>query len=213
MKKLVLIIVVLTVGGIAVWLGTRYTPRPTPVIQNSEAGQSTNTTAVDAGTPVSEESSKTPSVFRRRTHSKTGEADPMEVWDKQIDAILESKGTDAEIADKLLALYPQLPTNSQADLFLEITPRVSNQDYSKLSTIVTNATTPEDVIDELLNDLIDRPDKLRMPVLLDLARTKDNPKSEDAHDLLEVILGEDYGEDWNTWSKKISEWISTHPEE
>jgi hypothetical protein len=213
MKKLVLIIVVLVVGGIAVLLGTRYKPAPAPAVQNSEAAQPATVAGVDATAPASEETSKTPSVFRRRTHSKAGEGDPMEVWDKQIDTILESKAPDAQIADKLLALYPQLPTNGQADLFVEIAPRVSDKDYSKLSTIVTNATTPEDVIDELLNDLIDRPDKVRMPVLLDLARTKDNPKAEDAHDLLEVILGDDYGEDWNVWSKKISEWISTHPEE
>ena len=136
----------------------------------------------------------------------------MDVWDKQIDAILASNDTDAEIADKLLALYPQVPTNGQADLILEITPRVANTNYSKLSPLLTSTNSSEEVIETLLTDLIDRPDSLRLPLMLEMARSKGNPKSEDAHDLLEVILGDDYGEDWYQWSKKIAEWIASHPE-
>src|SRR4051812_16155027 len=132
MKKLVLIIVVLVAGGIAVWLGTHSKTAPASIVQNAEAAQPATASSVEASTPSLGETSKTPSVFRRRTHSKAGEGDPMEVWDKQIDTILESKAPDAQVVDKLIALYPQLPTNAQADLFLEITPRVPDKDYSKL---------------------------------------------------------------------------------
>lgn len=211
MKKLVLLILALVVCAAAVWLGTRY--KPTSAVQNGEVAQSTDTKSVDAADPSPEENGKTPRAFRHHMHSKDGETDPMDVWDKQVDAILTSPGTDAEIADKLLALYPQLPTNGQADLFVEIVPRIANTNYSKLANVMTNVTTPADVLDTLFTDAIDRPDSVRMPVLLDVARNQDNPKSEAAHDLLEVLLGDDYGDDWNLWSKKIAEWTASHPEE
>jgi hypothetical protein len=133
-------------------------------------------------------------------------------WDAKIDEILASDATESEIGGKLLELYPSVPPEGQADLALEIAARTSNQDYGKLSNLMTNSITPEDVVEVLLTDLLDRPDTIRLPLLLDMARSKTNSKSEDAHDLLEALLGEDYGTDWNQWSKKISEWLASHPE-
>lgn len=207
MKKLVLIIAALAVLGAAAWLGLRSKPAPTEQVAAA-------TTAVATEAPAPESTGRTPRIFRHRDQSKSDgtSADPMEIWDKRVDAILESKGTDTEIADKLLELYPQVPTNGQADLILEIAPRVANTNYNRLSNLLTNSSSPEEVIETLLTDLIDRPDNVRLPLMLEMARSKENPKSEDAHDLLEVILGDDYGEDWELWSKKISEWIASHPE-
>ena len=207
MKKLVLIIVVFASLGAVVWFGLRSKPAP----DGKAAGVATEVTN-DSSAP--ETTSQTPRAFRHRDRSKSDAtaSDPMDVWDKQIDAILDSKATDTVIADKLLELYPRVPAEGQADLVLEIAPRISNENYSKLSNIMTNSSSPEDVIETLLTDLIDRPDKLRLPLLLDLARVKENPKSGDAHDLLEVIIGEDYGEDWDQWSKKVAEYIASHPE-
>jgi len=213
MRKLVLIIIAIAICGAAVWLGTKYRPSATASVgPDATTATTTNRTADDAGAPAPEGTGKTPRVFQRHPHAKTGDTEQTDIWDSQIDAILASQAPDAEIADKLLKLYPQMPTNAQADLFLEITPRVTDENYSKLSGILTNSTTTGEVLDTLLNDLVDRPDKIRLPVFLDVMRTTDNPKSPDAHDLLEAILGEDYGVDWDTWSKKISEWMTAHPE-
>ena len=207
MKKLVLFIVVFAALGAVVWFGLRSKPAP----DGKAAGVATEATN---DSPAPEATSQTPRAFRHRDRSKSDAtaSDPMDVWDKQIDAILESKATDAEIADQLLELYPRVPAEGQADLILEIATRIASENYSKLSNIMTNAASSEEVVETLLTDLIDRPDKIRLPLLLDLARIQENPKSGDAHDLLEVLLGEDYGNNWDQWSKKISEWLASHPE-
>ena len=207
MKKLVLLIAVGVTFGVVVWFGLR-----SKSATGGREAMVPTAAATDSLTP--ESTSRTPRVFRHRDRlSPKPAADVMDVWDKQIDALLASDGTDAEIADKLLELYPHMPTEGQADLILEIAPRIANDSYSnKLSVILTNATAPEEVLETLLTDLIDRPDTIRLPRLLDMARSKDNPKSGDAHDLLEALLGDDYGDDWDQWSKKISEWIASHPE-
>ena len=206
MKKLVLLIAVGVTFGVVVWFGLRS--------KSATGGREAMVTAAATDSLPPESTSRTPRVLRHRDRlSPKPAADVMDVWDKQIEALLASDGTDAEIADKLLELYPHMPTEGQADLILEIAPRIANDSYSnKLSVILTNATAPEEVLETLLTDLIDRPDNIRLPLLLDMARTKEHPKSGDARDLLEALLGEDYGEDWSLWSKKISEWIASHPE-
>ena len=212
MRKLVLIIIAIAICGAAVWLGTKYRPSATASVGPDATTAPTNTLTGDADSPPPEATGKTPRAFQRHAHFKTGDTEQTDIWDNQVDAILASQAPEAEIADKLLKLYPQMPTNAQADLFMEITPRVSDENYSKLSGILTNSLTNPEVLETLLTDLVDRPDKIRLPIFLDVMRTTDNPKSPDAHDLLEAILGEDYGEDWDTWSKKISEWMTAHPE-
>lgn len=206
MKKLVLILIVIVVCGAAVWLGTRYKPTA-----DGQPAQATNASLPSAS--PSPEAGRTPSsFFQRREHAKTG-AQSDDIWEQEVNAVLASQASDAEIADKLLKLYPQVPADAQADLFVEITQHVPNEDYRKLANVLTNSTSPPEVLDVLLNDLIDRPDKLRMPLLMDLMRDKQNPKSDEAHDFLEVIIGDDYGEDWDTWSKKIAEWMALHPDD
>lgn len=206
MKKLVLILIAIVFCGAAVWLGTRYKPSA-----GGPASEATNSSTAKPSSSSSEAGSES-SFFQRREHLKNGTA-PGDLWEKEVNEVLASQASDDEIADKLLKLYPQVPAEAQADLFVEITQHVSNQDYSKLANVLTNSTSPKEVLDVLLNDLIDRPDKLRMPLLMELMRDKQNPKSEEAHDFLEVIIGDDYGEDWDLWSKKVAEWMARHPDE
>lgn len=169
--------------------------------------------------PVEPVTNRTARVFSRSSHRRAAlpadfstAADATGPWDAKIDEILAADETDSEIGKKLLELYPVVPPEGQADLALEIAARTANQDYGKLANIITNTATPEEVVDVLLSDLLDRPDSVRLPLLLDLARSKTNAKAGEAKDLLEALLGEDYGADWVQWSKKISEWLASHPE-
>ena len=168
--------------------------------------------ATDARPP--ETTSRTPRVFRPRRlpGSDAAFTNALETWSGQIETILAARSTDAEIANKLLEAYPSAPAEGQADLALEIAARISNENYGKLASLMTNSTTPGEVVETLLTDLLDRPDKIRLPLLLDMARATENPKAEDARDLLEALLGENFGSDWEGWSKKISEWLASHPE-
>jgi hypothetical protein len=89
---------------------------------------------------------------------------------------------------------------------------VADRDYAPLGNILTNTATGETIAEILLTDLLDRPDAVKLPLLLDLARNGDHLKAEDARDLLEVLLRVNLGSDWDAWAKKISEWLASHPE-
>jgi hypothetical protein len=212
MRNFALILVGTAALVVMLWLGLRpKAAMPEPVPETTEA----------AVQPASVEpaTNRAARMFSRSTHRRerttvetSTTTNAMAAWDVKIDEIIGADATEAEIGNRLFELYPSVPIEGKADLALEIAARTGNQDYSKLAGLMTNSVTPAEVAEVLLNDLLDRPDPIRLPLLLDIARSTTHPKAEDARDLLEALLGENYGENWNQWSAKISEWIARHPE-
>jgi hypothetical protein len=52
---------------------------------------------------------------------------------------------------------------------------------------------------------------VKLPVLLELARTKEHPLREEARQLLEHILQADHGSDWPAWQRTLEAWLKAHP--
>ena len=40
-----------------------------------------------------------------------------------------------------------------------------------------------------------------------------HPKAEEARDLLEVLVDENYGEDWAAWKTAVEKWLKENPDE
>lgn len=62
-----------------------------------------------------------------------------------------------------------------------------------------------------MSGTLKRPNAEKMPVLLELARTKEHPLQEEAQQLLRHILGADHGSDWSAWQRTMEEWLKSHP--
>jgi len=54
---------------------------------------------------------------------------------------------------------------------------------------------PETVLDVLMADALNRPNGVKLPLLLEVAQNPDNAKAGEAKDLLELYLDGDYGSD------------------
>lgn len=212
MKKVFLVIVAGVLAGVMMWLVARSKTSPK---QRTASATVEPAAQPDSATPTN----RTARAFHRsairhvRANDEPGFTNAPAAWEMQADEILATPGTDADISRKLLELYPRVPADGQADLALEIATRTADAQHEQLAKLMTNSTTPEEVVEVLLTDLLDRPDAIRLPLLLEIARSKENPKSPDAHELLEALLGEDYGEDWAVWEKKIAEHLASHPSE
>jgi hypothetical protein len=84
--------------------------------------------------------------------------------------------------------------------------------YSSLAPMLTNALTNEQVLEVLLTDLLNRPDNVKLPTLLELARTPDHPKASEARDILEVFVDENYGTDWAKWEAALQKYLAENRE-
>lgn len=133
-------------------------------------------------------------------------------WSEQLDEILGAEKPETEKANQLLQMFPRLPKDGQEEVAQHLTNLVDDQDYAALGRYLTNSTLSEDVLDILFSDLFNRPNPLKLPLLVDLASDAKHPKASEAKDLLELYLEEDYGTDWARWRAEAEKWIKDNPE-
>jgi hypothetical protein len=133
-------------------------------------------------------------------------------WEDRLDDILAGEQPEKAKARSLLALFPQLPSDGQLEVAQHLANLVEDEDYPPLGRFLTNSALPEDVLDVLFSDLLNRPNSTKISTLLDVAREPKNPKAAEAKDLLELFLEEDYGNDWVRWQKKAAEWLKDNPD-
>ena len=133
-------------------------------------------------------------------------------WEDRLDDILGNDDEEKVKTAKLLELLPRMPEEGQEETARHLANLVEDADYAPLGNILTNATFPESVLDVLLQDALNRPNELKMPLLLDVAKEPGHPKAEEAKDLLELFLDEDYGTDWARWQTEMQKWLKDNPE-
>lgn len=133
-------------------------------------------------------------------------------WEEKIDDIIGSDDPDTNKVAKLYALFPTLPPDGQEEVAQHLSNLVDDDDYKPLGDMLKNDKLPEGVLDELLADVLNRPNNMKLPLLLAVASDANHAKHDEAKDLLELYLGEDYGSDWNSWGRHMTNWLQQNPE-
>jgi hypothetical protein len=135
-------------------------------------------------------------------------------WEEKVDEILrDTTETDSDMkANKLLELFPTLPAAGQLETAQHIANLISDTNYFQIASYMTNATTDPDVLDEFFADLLNRPNDVKLPMLLQIARTPEHPEAGEAKDILELYLEEDYGSNWTEWEQHVSQWLKDNPD-
>jgi len=133
-------------------------------------------------------------------------------WEDKIDEIVGSDEPDTNKVKELYALFPKLPPDGQEEAAQHLSNLVDDDAYGPLGEMLKNDKLSEGVLDELLADVLNRPNSLKLPLLLDLASDPNHAKRDEAKDLLELYLGEDYGTDWNSWGQHMTNWLQQNPD-
>ncbi len=176
-------------------------PAPLPMVDGSKPGASPN--APPAGQP-------TPLL------SVAGSADSANLigdWEQRIDDVLVGKEEENQKAKRLLDLLPHLPEAGQVEAAQHLSNLLPDEEYPALAQTLTNAHTPEAVLDVLMTDVLNRPNAVKLTTLLEVARTPDHPKAEEARDVLEVFVDENYGDNWVAWESAVTNWLKENPDE
>src|SRR5712671_278101 len=91
-------------------------------------------------------------------------------WEERLDTILGSEGEESEKAKQLLAIFSRLPEEGQVEVVQHLSNLVADQDYAPLGKLLVDASLPEDVLEQLMADILNRPNSLKLPLLLEVAR-------------------------------------------
>jgi hypothetical protein len=132
-------------------------------------------------------------------------------WQPVISQIINSATPPADQAKNLLAQFPNLPPGGQFEAAHHISNLLPDESYGLWAGYLTNASISVDVRKVIYADLQHRPNWIRLPTLLQVARSSSS-QANDAAQLLRNTLGDDYGNDWNTWSARIQEWLKSNPD-
>ncbi len=134
-------------------------------------------------------------------------------WEDRLDDILGANDTDTDQkAKKMLELFPRMPEAGQLEAARHLSNLLRDEDYPPLGRYLADPKTPPSVLEELMTDVLNRPNSMKLPLLLDVASNPDHPKAAEAKETLELYLEEDYGTNWNVWKQKVDEQVKENPD-
>lgn len=210
--KILVTLAIIAAAVVAIWFGlfrrTGPAPEvaPTPVLETTPAN--TNPSSFF----------KRPGTRGRATNVAGAEVSGVDTnlitdWEDRVDQILGNDDLDAEEkGKKMLELLPYFPEAGQADTAEHISNLLADEDYEKFGNFLTNSKTSAKLQDVILADVLNRPNEIKLPLLLETARNPDNAKAAEAKETLELYLEEDYGTDWDKWQQEVGKWLKDNPD-
>lgn len=209
--KILAALAIIAAVVVAIWVGS---------LRQAEPAPQTATSSVAETRPVKHNTS--PFFTRPGTKSRATNVASAEVsvastnlmtdWEDRVDRILGDDSEVGEKARKMLELFPHFPEAGQVETAQHISNLLADEDYEKFGNYLTNSKTPESVQDVILADVLNRPNAIKLPLLLETARNPDNAKATEAKEMLELYLEEDYGTDWNKWQQEMEKWLKENPD-
>lgn len=219
-KVIGLLVVVVGAGILFGWLGSRRPGANPPIPSQPEGTPAASAPGVANSAPphILTPTNRTRPRAPRPTSSTNTLAAALASgtiitnWEDHIDEILGSDAEDPVKARQMLQIFPRLPEDGQVEVAQHLSNLTPDEDYAGLAQYATNTALPESVLEVLLDDVLNRPNSVKLPLLLEIARNDQHAKATDARELLELFLEEDYGQDWAKWQAKMQEWLQENPD-
>lgn len=207
---------VLGCGGLIGWLASRRDTQPVVTAAGPEATAPVPAPEIKSSnsaprlSPTVKRSTR-PTPTSNRTNAQTG-VELSGEWEKKVDEILLSEIENDQKSEKLFGLMTNATEEVQVEVVQHALNFVVDSKYQTASQILTNAKTPESVLNLVFADLLNRNDKLKLPTLVDLARDPQHPLRGEARELLELYVQHDYGTNWDQWGQAVQGWLKENAE-
>ena len=140
-------------------------------------------------------------------------------WEQKIDDVLTAQDDEGAKAKRLLEIFDRLPEDGQVEAAQHISNLLPDEQYAELSKRLVDPKTPEGVLEVLMTDVLNRPNKLKLDALFDVARVPNHPKAEEARDVLEVFLDDvDWDAvkasgNWDLVRAEKDKWLKENPDQ
>lgn len=144
----------------------------------------------------------TPSIPSQKTNPTEPTAEPTTDADP-ISDILSADLTPGETSSRLLALLPTTPAEDRSFLIQLAGNYCPDEEYWRLLPFLLDRNLPEDCRDELLRDVLRRPDVVRLRPLYRLALDPTHPLSAEAKDYLFSYLQDVPENDLNALARAL----------
>lgn len=138
------------------------------------------------------------------THSSSDQPDP-------ISDVLFADLTPGETSSRLLSLLPSTPADDKSFLVQIAGNYCPDEEYWRLLPLLLDRSQPEDVRDELMRDVLRRPDAVRLRPLYRLALDPTHPLSTEAREYLFSYLQDVPENDFNALARAVDKAEKENP--
>jgi len=128
-------------------------------------------------------------------------------WEAPINSILESAEDNDTVAMRLNALGPSLPLDGHLEATQHMVNLLSDESYQPALQKLVNPATPPEVMEVIYSDVLNRPNAVKLPVLINLLAVPGHPLRGEALDTLQIFVGRDLGNDTQAWSAAVQEFL------
>jgi hypothetical protein len=136
---------------------------------------------------------------------------PVVSWGQQREEILKSDSPVEEKAAQFLAMLPRLEGAEQEEAARHMINLLGDEQFPIASGYLTNAQAPAQVQELLMAELLNRPEKLKLPLYLAIMRTEGHPKAEEAREMLKLYITEDLRTNWPAWEEAVQARLQKTP--
>jgi|GEM_PF-6053601 len=130
-------------------------------------------------------------------------------WEEQVKSTIAREPEPAARSRALLAMLPKMPQEALAEITEKAVDQLPDEAYASTALpVVTNPATHGQVMSVLFADLMERPDAITLPALLQIARNPQHAFGPSAVDNLKLLLRVDRGTDWAAWEKDVAQRVA-----
>lgn len=126
-------------------------------------------------------------------------------WELKIDDALRSNAEPAAIAQVLLQQVPSIPGEGQLSSARHIVNLMPDKDYLSVLPYVRNTKLDPGFQEVIVAESLNRPDVVKLPLLLAAAQTPKHPMAEIAKSTLAFLLDANFENDWGKWETAVKE--------
>jgi hypothetical protein len=124
-------------------------------------------------------------------------------WQQFIQGILMNDGEPALLSGRLAEALPGMPVEGQLEAAQHMVNLLGDEDYSVAANVYFNSAMPEQVRRLVFEDFMNRPNAVKLPLLVKTLRDYAHPMRVESFENLQVFIGRDEGEDPSRWELAV----------
>lgn len=128
-----------------------------------------------------------------------------EAWQRTINSILTDDAEPSLLSGRLAVALPGMPLEGQLEAAQHMVNLLADEDYATAETVYFSPSMAEPVRRLVFEDFMNRPNTLKLPLLVRTLRESGHPLRTEAIENLQVYLGRDEGADWTRWDAAVRE--------
>ena len=129
-------------------------------------------------------------------------------WEKAINNLLGSDNENDQVAASLAAMVPTLPLEGQVEAVQHMVNLLDDEQYGLAQNMVLNPGLHPELSEVLFSDVIARPNRVKLPVLVMLMDSPGHPLQVEAHTSLQEVLGQDLGDAPTSWAQPVQDFLA-----